>query len=133
MREKGLADVVNGLVMKRLYVDAGGAPVLVSGFVGCSLVPLTGDFSGKLLWGRKLVWTVSSRAGGLTVEGSQILLLRQSCYFIDTLYSRQDKIVARSQIPIRQIKLLTIRNINKCEYCETSLLVYYYYKTCLVL
>lgn len=46
MREKGLADVVNGLVMKRLYVDAGGAPVLVSGFVGCSLVPLTGDFSG---------------------------------------------------------------------------------------
>lgn len=64
MRAKGLADVVKGLGAKRLKLDTAGAAV----FGCCSLVPLTGDFSGKLLWGRKLVWTVSSRAGSLAAE-----------------------------------------------------------------
>lgn len=64
MRAKGLADVEKGLGAKRLYPDTAGAPVLGC----CSLVPLTGDFSGKLLWGRKLDWTVSSRVGGLAAE-----------------------------------------------------------------
>lgn len=45
MRAKGLADVVKGLGAKRLKLDTAGAAV----FGCCSLVPLTGDFSGKLL------------------------------------------------------------------------------------